>query len=144
MQGLKQIKNIWINGKVQGKGRPRFSRISGTVYTPQPTKDYEARIKAAYRQEGGTIIDSDIPLYVAVTAYIQPPSRWKKAEREDAIQGKIFPQCKPDADNILKIILDGLQGVAYEDDKQVIKCTCTKVYAREAGVVITIYEVKHE
>ena len=33
---------------------------------------------------------------------------------------------KPDSDNIAKVVLDALNGVAYIDDKDVVKLTVTK------------------
>ena len=37
----------------------------------------------------------------------------------------------PDVDNILKIVLDGLNGVAYADDSQVVEAACRKHYDGE-------------
>ena len=47
------------------------------------------------------------------------------------IGGDTLPQKKPDADNIAKVVLDALNGVAYEDDKQVVRVTISKVYSFE-------------
>ena len=33
---------------------------------------------------------------------------------------------KPDADNVAKIVLDSLNKIAYEDDKQVVELTVIK------------------
>ena len=38
------------------------------------------------------------------------------------------PTLKPDADNIAKIICDGLNGIAYKDDKQIVSLTVLKVW----------------
>lgn len=35
---------------------------------------------------------------------------------------------KPDIDNIIKAVLDGLNGVAFKDDKQVTSIKATKFY----------------
>ena len=34
-----------VEGKITGKERPRINMNSGTVYTPNRTKDYEALIQ---------------------------------------------------------------------------------------------------
>lgn len=44
----------------------------------------------------------------------------------DELKGR--PDKKPDADNILKAVLDALNGVAYEDDRQVVEVLCIKKY----------------
>lgn len=53
------------------------------------------------------------------------------------------PDKKPDIDNILKIVLDGLNGVAYADDKQVIEVRCRKFYSVSSGYLkISVSEIK--
>ena len=56
------------------------------------------------------------------------------------LRGCIFPSKKPDADNIAKIVLDALNGVAYEDDSQVINLSVQKRYSEEARVFVHIEE----
>ena len=41
------------------------------------------------------------------------------------------PTKKPDVDNIIKVVLDGLNKTAYEDDKQVVKVSLEKIYTKE-------------
>lgn len=51
-------------------------------------------------------------------------------------------QKKPDADNIIKIIADALNGVAYNDDKQIVMCSCGKYYTDgEPFVCVYIQEI---
>ena len=43
-----------------------------------------------------------------------------------------FPDARRrDADNVLKAVMDGLNGVAYDDDSRVVKATVTKAIDRE-------------
>ena len=56
---------------------------------------------------------------------------------------ELFPTVKPDTDNISKIILDALNGLAYYDDNQVTDLTIYKQYAttdEKVGVVVNIRE----
>jgi Holliday junction resolvase RusA-like endonuclease len=57
------------------------------------------------------------------------------------LNNEIFPTIKPDTDNIAKSILDSLNGIAFLDDKQVVKLEVEKYYAANASVVVTIQEV---
>lgn len=57
------------------------------------------------------------------------------------LDNKIFPTIKPDTDNIAKSILDSLNGIAYLDDKQVIRLTVEKWYAEVPSVSVKIKEV---
>ena len=65
---------------------------------------------------------------VMIEAVFPIPKSWTRAKKAEAMAGKL-PPGKPDIDNILKVVLDGLNGIAYEDDKQVVLTQCKKVYA---------------
>ena len=106
-----------IYGKPQGKARPRFS--NGHAYTPKQTTDYERQIKNAFRAAGGEKIEND-GVIIEIDVYYKKTAADKK---------KTSPTKKPDIDNICKIVLDGLNGVAYADDKQVISLTANKYFA---------------
>lgn len=45
-----------VEGTPQGKARPRFSKKSGTVYTPAKTAKYEKLIRKAFLGAGGKAI----------------------------------------------------------------------------------------
>ena len=83
---------------------------------------------------------TDIPLRVRILAKFPIPESWSKKNKEKALKGEIMPNKKPDLDNIAKIILDGLNGVAYTDDKQVTSLEIEKVYSDTPCVVVYIAE----
>lgn len=128
-----------VYGKPHGKGRPRHSK-SGAVYTPKETKDYEAQIGwRAKKNMGATDKQLTIlPISLIVDIYVTPLTKMKKADKETALAGFILPVCTPDVDNILKSIMDGLNGIVYEDDKQVVHASVSKQYAPEPKVEVTI------
>lgn len=53
-----------------------------------------------------------------------------------------MPTTKPDGDNILKVVLDALNGLAYDDDRQVVKMCIIKVYGANPGLVVKVSEYK--
>ena len=57
------------------------------------------------------------------------------------LNNEIYPTIKPDTDNIAKSILDSLNGIAYKDDKQVVKLNVDKRYNEEPSVRVWISEV---
>jgi crossover junction endodeoxyribonuclease RusA len=57
-------------------------------------------------------------------------------------KGRAHPTVKPDADKVLRALLDALTGVAYEDDAQVVDVAVTKRYGLEALTHVTIEEVR--
>lgn len=136
------IVNLTIPGKPVGKGRPRFRRIGKGVmaYTPETTIEYEKRIRMLYLEEYGKENFEGKTVSVEITAFFSPPKSTPKKQRMNMLRGCIFPSKKPDADNIAKIVLDALNGVAYEDDSQVINLSVQKRYSEEARVFVHIEE----
>ena len=128
-----------IVGEPQGKGRPRFSTRGGFVktYTPEKTASYENFVKVCYLNKyKGKKLDGEIT--AEIIAYFSIPKSLSKKKRSEAIEGKIKPTKKPDTDNIAKTILDSLNGIAFEDDKQVVTLSVKKLYGEEAKVVVVL------
>ena len=118
-----------LAGNPRGKQRPKFSGRGGFVrtYTPKETVDYEKAIANAYKAAGGGLIENAVCM--TVVAYMPIPKSTTKKEKELIANGRVQPRKKPDIDNIIKVVMDGLNGIAYEDDKQVIAVTGVKRYA---------------
>ena len=116
---------IYIPGDPVGKERPRHTR-NGHTYTPEKTKAYEAKVAACFLKAHGKRIDG--PVFVAITAYMPIPKRATKADRAAMEAGTRLPMKRPDADNIAKIVMDALNGLAYHDDAQVIGLSVLKRY----------------
>ena len=58
--------------------------------------------------------------------------------------GKILPTKKPDVDNVVKSIFDGLNKVAFKDDTQIVELHCSKRYSYTPRVEVTFKEFKIE
>ena len=121
-----------VPGEPQGKGRPRFSNVKGRTVTRTPGKTvlYENLIVTEYlRQAGDARFPDGERLALRVTAYFAIPrsaSGKKKALMES---GGIRPAKKPDLDNIIKVVADSLNAVAYRDDAQITDCRAEKFYS---------------
>ena len=106
------------------------------VYTPKKTSDYEKLIRAKFVEQNPKIkpawLDYNVIANIVV-GYTVPVSYSKKKREE--VMNKGYPQ-KPDVDNIVKAILDGLNGVAYTDDKQVVCLNIYKQYAEDNFVEV--------
>ena len=57
-------------------------------------------------------------------------------------KGFIRPVLKPDIDNVLKAVLDGLNKIAYSDDTQVIAGSFEKFYSDNPGVIVEVAEIE--
>lgn len=133
-----------IYGEPQGKGRPKFT-MTGHAYTPERTKSYEAEIVASFRREFPDFVrwENGVPLRVRIKAVYGVPVSDSKAKRERKLTGAIRPTKKPDADNVEKIVLDAINGIAWKDDAQVVDLRTTKVYGAVPRVEVEIDEIRY-
>lgn len=128
-----------IPGDPKGKGRPRYSRKSGCVYTPSDTKGYESLVELLYRQKyGNRMFPKGVALDLRIKAYIQIPSSDRLEIKAKKLSGEIRPTKKPDWDNIGKIVADALNKVAYYDDAQIVDSQIRKFYSDNPRVEILI------
>lgn len=126
-----------VKGEPKGKGRPRFVRSTGRVYTPPETGRYEELVALSY-QNSARGYKFTCPVRVTVKAYHKPPKGKSKEVVQDMLNGYILPTKKPDADNVAKIILDGLNHIAWDDDTQVVEMMVIKRYSEEPMVAVII------
>lgn len=127
-----------VNGAPQGKARPRFRRVGAFVqtYTPKATHDYERQIRDEFLKTGCDPIEG--PVHVMITAAFSPPKSLSKKKQEEML--KQLPTKKPDVDNLAKVVLDALNGVAYTDDKQVTALSVFKIYKEEPYITVVLKE----
>lgn len=131
-----------ILGDPKGKGRHRSAVVGGKIrtYTPEATASYENLVKVMYLQQvGNKRLQGAI--HADIVAFYTIPKSWAKKRKQAAEEGAQRPQTKPDCDNIAKIILDSLNGIAYDDDKQVVSLTICKYYGETAKVVVGLREI---
>ena len=129
-----------VLGKPYGKQRPRYGKYG--IFDPQSNKAYERRVKAAFYEAAGKhFVPLSTPVAMMITMHFQPPKSVNRSVYRDMIEGKVYPTHKPDIDNCVKSIMDGLNGVAYDDDKQVVAIVVNKAYSTEAKVTVSIGEV---
>lgn len=128
-----------IPGEPVGKARARTVRngSKSISYTPEKTKEYERLVRFCYMKARGKYFE-DKPIRAIITAYYHIPKSDSKKQRELKLQDEVLPCIKPDCDNIAKIILDALNGLAYVDDKQIVSLTVTKQYAETPEVVVVL------
>ena len=131
-----------VHGKPLGKGRPRFTKVGNFIkaYTPRQTRDYESLIRYEYMfQVGNKKLNGEIE---ADIVGIFPVGKSETKKRKQAmLEGKIRHTKKIDCDNLAKTILDALNDVAYDDDRQVCKLSVEKIYGEEPRVKVRLKEI---
>jgi Holliday junction resolvase RusA-like endonuclease len=135
-----------IPGEPKGKARPRvFTNNQGRrqAITPKETLSYENLVKWVYQNTyGARKLEGELEARI-VAMYSIPKSMTKK-NRQLIEEGKLHPTKKPDLDNVAKIVLDSLNGIAYSDDSQIVKLNIEKHYSENPRVEVTLYEVDVE
>jgi Holliday junction resolvase RusA-like endonuclease len=127
-----------IRGEPKAKQRPRFVKQSGRTYTPKQTVDYENWVKLSFMESKQEKLEGK--LTAELYCYYKIPKSTSKKKREAMILGVIRPIKKPDLDNIAKIVLDSLNNLAYDDDKQIVDLRVYKFYGDTPCVEVKITE----
>lgn len=132
-----------IPGPPIGKQRPIAGRsFAGhtTLRTPAKTINYEALVAHAAHQA----MAGRTPLLEACTVTLDicvaVPASWSKKKIAAALAGQVHPTTKPDIDNVEKAVFDGLNGVIWRDDVQVVAVTKRKRYGATPGVTVEVSE----
>lgn len=136
-----------VYGEPQGKGRPKFSKVGDHVRTrtPDQTVIYENLIKTEYRSQcNGLQFPDQAQLDMRVMAFYQMPSGVSKKKRQQMLDQKIRPTKKPDADNILKVVADSLNQIAYRDDAQIVDTQVRKFYSDRPRIEVLIRVVDEQ
>lgn len=110
------IAEFTIDGEPASKSRARFTKRGSKTfaYTPEATKAAEQRIAWLYRSGGGRPHDDCRDTgYGAIAVFFCAQHQ------------------RRDVDNMLKLVLDGLNGIAWPDDSQVLEVTGRKAYVTD-------------
>ena len=134
-----------ILGEPKGKGRPRFNTRTGHAITPKDTVNYETLVHMEYLAQCQDFrFPDDMMLDMRIKAYYSIPKSASKKKKAAMLAGKIRPTKKPDMDNVVKIIADSLNQIAYRDDTQIVDCQCRKFYTENPRVEVIIKSVEPE
>lgn len=137
-----------IPGEPKGKGRHR-SRIAKmgngkqfvTHYAPKETVEYENLVRLAASNAMAGRAPSELPVLVELVATCSVPASWSQKKRRAALMGEVMPTGKPDLDNGLKAVLDGLNKIVVKDDAQVCRVGMSKQYGDTPGVFVRVVEL---
>lgn len=128
-----------IPGNPHGKERPQFSARNRRMYTPTKTINYEELTKVLYKQAYGTqMFPKGVPLDLRIYSYHPIPESDSLTIRAKKLAGIIRPTIKPDFDNVVKIVADALNKIAYYDDSQIVDSITRKFYSDNPRVEVLI------
>lgn len=129
-----------ILGQPMAKQRPRVTR-SGIAYTPSKTVNYEALVKYTYQSLYWNREPILGHIEAHITAVFPVTKSYSKKKTAELLAGHNNYDKKPDCDNLAKIILDALNGIAYKDDSQVTHLCVSKEYGIQPKVIVELKEI---
>lgn len=127
----KRVFELVLPVKPVGKGRPRFVRATGRTFTPEGTLSAEAEIRFYLRQAAPPILEGPLFL-VARFVFLKPKSSPKR---------RLYPDGKPDLDNMLKLLTDAMNSICYRDDAQIVTATIHKIYGDAERIELCVGEM---
>ena len=132
-----------VTGQPVAKARPRMARRGKAVwaYTPKTTKEYEELVASSFVKKYKKFKPIEGPVSVEALIMLNAPAYVLKLWKRGA-----YPHHtkKPDIDNIMKSILDALNGVAWLSDSQVVEMRAAKGYSETPEAVVTIKTLDSE
>ncbi len=110
----------------------------GRYFVDAQTLAYKEKIALYARQAGVELLEG--PVRMTLVCYWQS----RKPDLKKNPRTIEWMDKRPDIDNILKVYLDALQGIAFFDDGQVVNVDARKFRARqgdEARVQVSIHQI---
>ena len=118
--------SIVILGVPNPQKRPRFARMGRFVKTFDPDKSLKKDIIEGFT---GQLPDTLISTPIRVEARFYFPHRTSHYRSNGTLKDKSFiKSTKPDLDNLIKFILDTLNGVIWVDDSLIVELVAGKYY----------------
>jgi len=115
---------VIIPGTPIPAARPRVTRYG--TYIPKRQKEYmeivRSSLAAAMRSEGCEIARRGTRVGLTVFVGIPWPTKARKGDADTAVP----LTARPDADNFLKMVMDGGNQICWEDDSQIWSLACEK------------------
>lgn len=141
-----------VSGTPKAKGRARAHghviqtksgpRAAVRLFTDGETARAERIVRDKFKKSFEGHIPWTGPILLQFTAVFEIPASFTKAQRTAALQGKLYHTSKPDKDNVEKLILDALNGIAWVDDSQVMGGGM-KRYGVAERIDVTLRQLEH-
>lgn len=117
-----------VSFHVPGHIQP-WQRTTGGRHTPKATREFQAKV-AMFAKAAGCKPVEGVAIRLVLVFLLPRPKRFCRS----------YPS-RWDLDNAIKSVADGLTGVAYKDDRQVVDITAVKRYTlprEEAGTWVEV------
>lgn len=127
------------------QARPRATRFGKGIrlYDPKKVTVFKRQLGMLAKQQ---MLDRglepyDGPLEVCMVFYRPVQASISKKERSRRLSGVHRPTVKPDLSNYIKALEDGLNGIIWIDDNQIVQIVAEKKYSDRPRIVIEVNKV---
>ena len=131
-----------VYGHPVAKGRPRFSTRGKfpVAYTPEKTKSYETEVGMMAKAAMGAseALEGALEAFIYVTFPV--PASYSKKRTEACLNDIEKHTKRPDLDNVIKAVIDGMDKIVFFNDSQITSIHSTKVYGKVAKVEVMVRE----
>lgn len=124
--------SYFVEGRPVPQGSLKFIRGHAIHERAQDLAVWRANIATGAKLSKMKKIEGAVEVHLTFT--LAKPKTVKRNE----------PFVRPDIDKLCRAVLDGLTGVAFDDDQQVTHLIAHKVYAEKQGVYIRIIDRKEK
>ena len=134
--------NIIINGDPIPQARPRFVRSRGIAYTPAQAG------ALSWMQQAKEQVKRKLAGALSMTCvffFRRPKSHYGTGKNAGKLKDSAPEFCllHKDVDNLVKFVMDNLNGLAYNDDSQIVTVLATKKWSDAASTQIIIKEIEN-
>lgn len=130
---------IVIPGVPVSQARMKHRRIGNFVSTYDPKAKEKQKIRELLGRLLPSIHSYEYPR-ISFLFYMPIPASIPKKLRSDYESGLLKHDKKPDVDNLIKLYLDCIDGIAIQGDQKVSLGPCIKLYHPEPRTIIHIQE----
>lgn len=132
-----------------GQLRPRATRYGRGI------RFYDPKKVAKFKKDVGEYVIGEMnarnlkrfngkPLKVILKIFRPIQQSISNRERSKRLSHVHRPQVKSDLDNYIKSILDALNGIIWDDDRNIVSIVADKYYAEDPRIEIEVEDISNE
>lgn len=112
--------------RIKPQTKERHRHKGNISYTPAKTRKYQEDLGKLYKAAGGELHTGALKITVGFWYKTKDKKKWLKPKTS-----------RPDLDNLVKA-LDGLNGIAWEDDASIVEISAYKGWAEDDYIYLEI------